>query len=110
MLLNLQGLSPEAVQKVFGVKGREVPGGLHFLSNYSRGEKAGSGDINIKFDDGRATNVSGLIDKAGSSGTMEYIWNAYALPPGDQEFDLSTKSFYSASILLRFVWEAPKVQ
>ena len=93
LLLSLRGQTTEAVRKAMKAPGREIENGLHFLSNYSRGEKIGSGDVNLTFKDGRATVVSASVDSPSKPAQFEFIWNAYAAPPLGDEFDRSTKDF-----------------
>lgn len=71
--------------------GRGIENGLHFLSNYSRGEK--SGDVNVTFEDGRAIIVNASVDSPSKVGQSEFVWNAYATPPPGDEFDRSKKDF-----------------
>ena len=93
LLLSLRGQTIGAVRKAMKAPGRGIENGLHFLSNYSRGEKTGSGDVNVFFEDGRATVVNASVDSSGKPGQFEFIWNAYAAPPLGDEFDRSTKEF-----------------
>ena len=62
LLLSLRGQTIEAVRKAMKAPGRGIENSLHFLSNYSRGEKPGSRDVNVIFEDGRATVVSASVD------------------------------------------------
>jgi hypothetical protein len=75
-----------------GVK-RGLKDSLHFLSNYSQGENTGPGDVNIIFEDGRATVVNASVDAPGKAGQLQFVWNAYAAPPLGEEFARSTKNF-----------------
>ena len=94
LLLSLRGQTIEAVRKAMKAPGRGIENSLHFLSNYSRGEKPGSGDVNVIFEDGRATVVSASVDSSRKQqGQFEFIWNAYAAPPLGDQFDRSTKNF-----------------
>ncbi len=89
LILSLRGKSEADVQKAMKAKGREVPKGLHYISNYGSGEKSGSGDINFNFDGGRATVIFGVFDGNGGDNFGTFIWNAYAPP----NFDKSTVDF-----------------
>ena len=93
LLLSLRGQTIEAVRKAFEARGRDIEKGLHFLSNYSRGEKTGSGDVNVTFEDERATVVNASVDSPNKTGEFEFIWNAYAAPALGSEIDRSTKDF-----------------
>ncbi len=94
LLLSFRGQSRDFVRKAMKAPGVERhPHSLHFLSNYSKGRKTGSGDVNVTFEDGRATIVNASIDTPEQAGQFEFIWNAYAAPPLGQEFDRSTKDF-----------------
>ncbi len=93
LLLSLRGQTIEAVRKAMKAPGRGIGNGLHFLSNYSRGKKTGPGDVNVNFEDGRATIVNASVDSSGKPGQFEFNWNAYAAPPLGDEFDRSTKDF-----------------
>jgi hypothetical protein len=72
------------VLKAMNVAGREIDGGIHFLSNYSRGERSGSGDVNFRFDpQGRVSVIFATVDSAIADGThADFIWNAESLPRG----------------------------
>jgi hypothetical protein len=77
-LLSMRAASRDEVIKAMGVKGREVSIGLHFISNYSKGEREGSGVVNFTFDQtGHVSIISADVDHARSEGkSMEFIWNA----------------------------------
>ena len=77
-LLGMRGAARGEVVKAMGVKGREVPSGLHFISNYTKGEREGSGDVNFIFDQaGRVSVIYAVVDHAHTQGKpMEFIWNA----------------------------------
>ena len=93
LLLGFVGQTINSIRKTMKAPGRGIEGGLHFLSNYSRGEKTGSGDVNVTFENGRATIVSASVDSPSEAGQFEFVWNAYATPPLGKEFDRSTKNF-----------------
>ena len=93
LLLGLRGQTIDAVRKALKARGRDIEKGLHYLSNYSRGEKAGSGDVNVAFEDGRATIVNASVDSPSKTGEFEFIWNAYAAPALGSEIDRTTKDF-----------------
>lgn len=93
LLLGFRGQTIDSIRKAMKAPGRGIENGLHFLSNYSRGEKTGSGDVNVTFEDGRVTIVNASVDSPSNSGQFEFIWNAYATPPLGEEFDRSTKNF-----------------
>jgi hypothetical protein len=84
--------------------------GLHFLSNYGRGKKTGSGDVNVTFDDGRATVVTASVDSPAKPGQFDFIWNAYAAPPLGDEIDRSTKDFARAPFCSDFSGKPQKCQ
>jgi hypothetical protein len=81
-LMSMKDKSMSQVQEAMGVKGRPVDNGLHFISNYAKGEKNGSGDINFVFNDGRVTVMFGSLDLPNASGDAEFIWNVTLLPNG----------------------------
>jgi hypothetical protein len=94
LLLSLRGESRQQVQKAMNAPGVErQKHWLHFLSNYLKGDGSGSGYLNVRFEDGRATIINAMIDTDGNVGQNEFIWNAYAAPPLSQEFQPSTKDF-----------------
>ena len=93
LLLSLRGQTIEGVRKAVKAPGRKIESGLHFLSNYSRGEKTGSESINITFEDDRVNVVSASVDSSNNPGQFNFIWNAYATPLLGNEFDRSTKNF-----------------
>jgi hypothetical protein len=93
LLLGFRGQTIDSIRKAMKAPGRRIESVLHFLSNYSRGEKPGSGDVNVTFEDGRATIVEASVDSPSKAGQFEFIWNAYATPPLGAEFDRSTKNF-----------------
>ena len=94
LILGFRGQTIDSIRKTMKAPGRGIEGGLHFLSNYSRGAKTGSGDVNVTFEDGRATIVSASVDSPSKAGQFEFVWNAYATPPLGAEFDRSTKNFW----------------
>ena len=81
----MRGATKAEVQKAMNVKGREFTGGtLHYISNYSRGERWGDGDANFTFDAaGHVTILAASLDSPGmKNGSKEFIWNAELLPNG----------------------------
>jgi hypothetical protein len=78
---------PEVI-KAMNVRGREISAGLHFISNYSEGERWGSGDVNFTFDtEGRVSVIVASIDPPGMQGkSVDFIWNADRLPGGCSDF------------------------
>jgi hypothetical protein len=94
-LLSMRGATKSAVLKDMNVRGREISGGLRFLSNYSKGEQWGSGSVNFTFDDDdRVSVIVAAIDPPQMAGkSADFIWNAYAAPPLGEELDHSTKNF-----------------
>jgi hypothetical protein len=94
LLLSLRGKTKEQVERAMDAPGVErQANSLHFLSNYNRGDDSGSGDLNVTFEDGRATIINAMVDAGGNVGEMQFIWNAYAPPPLLEEFNPSSKSF-----------------
>jgi uncharacterized protein len=83
-LLTMRGATKSEVVKAMNVVGREIDRGLHFLSNYSRGERWGSGDVNFLFDQtGRVSIIFAMVDPPNSDGKpAEFIWNKELLPAG----------------------------
>jgi hypothetical protein len=81
-LLSMRGATRDEIIKAMGVTGREVELGLHFISNYSKGEREGSGIVNFSFDGtGHVSVITADVDHAGSKGpSMEFIWNASTSP------------------------------
>jgi hypothetical protein len=94
-LLSMRGATKPEVLKAMNVGGREINDGLRFLSNYSKGERWGSGSVNFTFDDeGRVSVIVASIDPPNLSGkSVDFIWNTYAAPPLGEEIDRSTKNF-----------------
>ena len=92
LLLSFRGQTIEFVRKVMKAPGRDIEHGLRFLSNYG-GQKTGSGDVNVTFEDGQATIISASVDTPAQAGQFEFVWNAYAPPPLGEEFNRSTKNF-----------------
>ncbi len=68
------------MRKAFKARGRDIENGLHFLSKYSRGEKTGSEDVNVSFEDGRATIASAMVESQAKLGEFEFLWTAYDAP------------------------------
>jgi hypothetical protein len=94
LLLSFRGKSMAFVRKAMKAAGAErSEHGLHFLSNFDRGRDTGSGDVNVLFEDGRASIVNASVDLAGNAGSLQFIWNMYAAPPLGQDFDKSTRDF-----------------
>ncbi len=83
-LMSMRGATRAEVVKAMNVAGREIDRGLHFLSNYSRGERWGSGDVNFLFDQsGRVAIISALTSAPNSEGKQaDFIWNGELLPAG----------------------------
>lgn len=48
-LMSMRGATKAEVMKAMNVNGREIERGLHFLSNYSSGQRRGSGDVPIYY-------------------------------------------------------------
>jgi hypothetical protein len=94
-LLGMRGATKQEIIKAMNVGGREIGGGLHFISNYSKGERWGSGNVNFTFDDeGRVSVIVASIDPPNMDGkSVDFIWNVYAAPPLGKEIDRSTKDF-----------------
>jgi hypothetical protein len=90
-LTSLEGATRADVEKAMKVNGIQFGNGaLHFLSNYSRGARAGGGDVNFTFDaSGRVSAISGAIETA-DGGNADFIWNAELLPRGCSDFPGST--------------------
>jgi hypothetical protein len=70
LLLSFRGQTIEFVRKVMKAPGRDIEHGLRFLSNYGRGQKTGSGDVNVTFEDGQATIISASVDTPRSGGAV----------------------------------------
>jgi hypothetical protein len=94
-LFSMRGATKQEIIKVMNVGGREIGGGLHFISNYSKGERWGSGSVNFTFDEeGRVSVIVASIDPPNMDGkSVDFIWNVYAAPPLGKEIDRSTKDF-----------------
>jgi hypothetical protein len=93
LLLHLRGATRDQVIAAMDAPGRPGdPGWLHFLSNYLGG--SGSGDLNVKFEDGRVTIINASVDGSQGTGDLKFVWNAYA-PPSHlkDDFDPATKDF-----------------
>ncbi len=85
LLLSLRRATKAEVIKAMNVSGREFEGGLHFMSNYSSGERWGSGDVNFLFDHaGRVSVISAsLTPPPNSNGRdADFTWNMELLPDG----------------------------
>jgi hypothetical protein len=80
----MRGATKAEVVKAMNVSGREIKDGLHFISNYSSGERRGSGVVNFLFDhNGRVSVISASIDLPITAGkSVDFIWNAERLPEG----------------------------
>jgi hypothetical protein len=87
-LLSMRGATRADVIRAMNVKGREISGGLRFLSNYSRGAKWGSGSVNFTFNnDGRVSVIMASIDPPNMAGrSVDFLWNADRLPEGCSDF------------------------
>ena len=83
-LMSMRGATKTEVMKAMNVNGREIERGLHLLSNYSSGQRWGSGDVNFLFDPrGRVSAIFATLDPPNSGGThADFIWNADLLPAG----------------------------
>lgn len=78
-LLGMRHASRDELVKAMGVKGRQGSNNvLHFASNYSKGQREGSGDVNFTFDpSGYVSVIYAIVDKGGDNKgkSMEFIWN-----------------------------------
>jgi hypothetical protein len=94
-LLTMRGATKPEVLKAMKVKGREISGGLRFLSNYSKGEQWGSGSVNFTFDENdRVSVITASLDPPAMTGkAADFIWNVYAAPPLGEAIDRSTQDF-----------------
>lgn len=89
-LLSMPGATKSEVVKAMGGEGREVEGaGLHFISNYSRGERWGSGIVNFIFNsEGHASVIFANLDRPiaerenEETGILWFVWNAELEPNG----------------------------
>jgi hypothetical protein len=82
-LLSMRDATRAEVIKSMNVQGRNIERGLHFLSNYSRGERWGSGDVNFLFDQrGRVNIIFASIDSPGGNKHVDFMWNRDLLPAG----------------------------
>jgi hypothetical protein len=89
-LLSLRHATKPEVIKAMGVEGREVEGaGLHFISNYSRGERWGSGIVNFVFNsEGHASIIFANLDRPiverenENADIIWFVWNAELEPNG----------------------------
>jgi hypothetical protein len=86
-LMSLRYATRDQVRKAMNAAGREInpfenQHDLHFISNYTRGEKEGSGVANFIFDNetGKAIIIFAIIDAADSADHWQFIWNADLLP------------------------------
>jgi hypothetical protein len=77
-LLSMRGASQDEVIKAMGANGRQLLRRLHFISNYSKGEREGGGFVNFTFDQtGHVSIIEANVDHARSEGKpIEFIWNA----------------------------------
>jgi len=85
LLLSLRRATKAEVIKAMNVSGREIEGGLHFLSNYSSGQRWGSGDVNFLFDHaGRVSVIFASLDPPPNSDGKhaDFNWNMELLPDG----------------------------
>jgi hypothetical protein len=94
-LRSMRGATRSEVIKAMNVDGLKIASGLHFISNYSQGERWGSGDVNFTFDtEDRVIVIEASIDPPGMAGKhADFIWSAFAAPPLGDEIDRLTKNF-----------------
>ena len=79
-LLGMGGATKDEVIKAMGVHGRiDQDDRLHFVSNYARGERGATGDVNFTFKDGQVAIISAFIDTT-SGEPREFLWNADLQP------------------------------
>ncbi len=83
-LISMEGATKDEVVKAMNVNGRDLGGALHYISNYSRGERWGSGFVNFSFNgEGRVSVIYADLDPPNMKGkSAEFIWNAAELPAG----------------------------
>ena len=88
--MSLRFATRTQIQKAMNAAGRAGQASgvslLHFISNYSRGAKYGSGTVDFTFNnDGKANIIRALIDPPNSArneNRAEFIWNAELLSFG----------------------------
>jgi hypothetical protein len=92
VILSLQAANRATVESIMGVRGRPLaPDRLHFISNYSRGVKIGSGVINLVFSDDRVISIFGetdapVLDRSGFQLTTQEIrfqWHDHGVTCSD---------------------------
>jgi hypothetical protein len=87
-LLSMRNAPMATVRAAMKVAGRDVGNGqqseLHFISNYSRGSRWGSGDVNFLFDaKGRVEVISASLDPPYMNGkSADFTWNRGLMPNG----------------------------
>jgi hypothetical protein len=97
-LMSLRGATRAEVLKAMSVQGREIkPGdindlpGLHFVSNYARGARWGSGDVNFWFDEqGRVSIIAASLTAPMAASNYDFLWNAKSLPLGCSDLPRSS--------------------
>jgi hypothetical protein len=84
LLMSLRRATKAEVIKAMNVSGREIERGLHFLSNYSSGQRWGSGDVNFLFDNAGRVSVifASLTSPNSDEKDADFIWNMELLPDG----------------------------
>jgi hypothetical protein len=92
LLLSFRGQTEPFISKTMNAPGRTTDNGLHYMSNYDQGEKGGTGDVNVTFEDGKATSVFASVDTP-DGGHHDFIWSAYAAPTLGDEIDRSTRDY-----------------
>jgi hypothetical protein len=91
LLMSLRFATREQIQKAMNAAGGEIDaardtpggGGLHYISNYTRGGSDGTGVVNFIFNkSGKTVIISGFIETANTASSDRFIWNAELLPDG----------------------------
>jgi hypothetical protein len=107
-LMSLRFKTKAEIQKLMNAAGRPISNKerieLHFIGNYTRGSKAGSGVMNVQFDDnGKAVVITAHIDGAStnygttSGPTAKFIWSAADLPKGCYDMPSTVAMFCTVS-------------
>ena len=94
VLMGLRGQTMDHVRFMMDAPGiLPRPNVLRFVSGFSKAHGAGTGVLNVLFEDGHATIVNAAVETGTPGARAQFIWNAYAPAPLSEELDIKTRDF-----------------
>ena len=76
LFLKLRRASIDDVVRAMGTIGAEIPNGLHFMSNYMRGERGKTGFANFIFANGHVSQILATVDGTNNGAKpIKFSWS-----------------------------------